>query len=300
MKRLQHHIRNFFGFSRTETNAFLLFIPLIAVILFSEPVYHQLTRDDKDPFTNISKTDSLYALFALAELNQATANKQKADTTQFHSFDPNTVTESELISLALPKGLAGRIVRYREKGGKFRKKEDVLKIFGMDSSWYKRANPWMVIESQKQYPKYSAKKSTKPKDREDINTADSIQLDAVYGIGPVLARRILQFRDRLGGFLSMDQLREVYGLDSVVVKNLGKRFEVKKGFTPRVLMLNEINLEALMAHPYVSRREAQAIVTYRIQHGSFDSLGQLLNIKMIDAKWVEKMRGYVRVDKGIK
>ncbi len=297
MKRLQHHIRNFFGFSRTETNAFLLFIPLIAVILFSEPVYHQLTRDDKDPFTNISKTDSLYALFALAELNQATANKQKADTTQLHPFDPNTATESKLISLALPKSLAGRIVRYREKGGKFRKKEDVLKIFGMDTNWYRRANPWMVFESQKPLPRYSAKATTKPKDREDINTADSIQLDAVYGIGPVLAKRILQFRDRLGGFISMNQLKEVYGLDSVVVKNLCKRFEVKVGFQPHLIILNEVRLEVLMAHPYVSRREAQAIVAYRTQHGAFDSLGQLKEIKLIDPKWMARIRGYVQVAK---
>ncbi len=297
MKRLQQLIRNFFGFSRTETNAFILFIPLIGVILFSEPIYRQLTRDYNDPFANISKTDSLYALFELAELNQASENKKREDTILLHRFDPNTAKENELISLDLSKSLAGRIVRYREKGGQFRKKEDVLRIFGMDSSWYKRANPWMVIESQKQYPTYSAKKSTKPKDREDINTVDSMQLDAVYGIGPVLARRILQFRDRLGGFLSMDQLREVYGLDSVVVKNLGKRFEVKEGFTPRVLVLNEISLEALMAHPYVSRREAQAIIAYRIQHGAFDSLGQLKEIKLIDAKWVARIRGYVQVAK---
>ena len=297
MKRLQHFIRTFFGFSRTETNAFLLFIPLIVIILFSEPVYRQLTADGMDPFANISKTDSLYALFALAELNQATANKQKADTTQFHPFDPNTVTESELISLALPKGLAGRIVRYREKGGKFRKKEDVLKIFGMDTNWYRRANPWMVFESQKPLPRYSAKATTKPKDREDINTADSIQLDAVYGIGPVLAKRILQFRDRLGGFISMNQLREVYGLDSVVVKNLCKRFEVKVGFQPHLIILNEVRLEVLMAHPYVSRREAQAIVAYRTQHGAFDSLGQLMEIKLVDPKWMARIRGYVQVAK---
>ena len=93
----------------------------------------------------------------------------------------------------------------------------------------------------------------------------------------------------------MEQLREVYGLDTVAVKNLGKRFEVKEGFQPRKLILNEVSLEALMAHPYVSRREAQAILAYRTQHGAFDSLAQLKEIKLIDAKWVERMRGYVRI-----
>ncbi len=295
MKRLQHLIRTFFGFSRTETNAFLLFIPLIGVILFSEPVYRQFTRDDRVPFENISKTDSLYALFEMAELNLVAAKKKRADTTRLHSFDPNLATESEFIALDLPKGLATRIVRYRKKGGKFRQKDDVLKIFGMDSGWYKRAKPWMVIETQKQNSTYSAKASLKQNARDDINTADSTQLDAVYGIGRVLARRILQFRDRLGGFISMEQLREVYGLDTVVVKNLGKRFEVKEGFQPRKLILNEVSLEALMAHPYVSRREAQAILAYRTQHGAFDSLAQLKEIKLIDAKWVERMRNYLGV-----
>ena len=124
MKRLRQLIRNFFGFSRMETNAFLLFIPLISIILFSEPVYRMTQSDDQDYFANISKTDSLFALFPVGEL-ELPARKVK-DTTLLHAFDPNTLPENELVALGLPKGLAGRIVRYREKGGKFRRKEDML------------------------------------------------------------------------------------------------------------------------------------------------------------------------------
>ena len=68
MKRLRQLIRNFFGFSRMETNAFLLFIPLISIILFSEPVYRMAQSEDQDYFANISKTDSLFALFQVGEL----------------------------------------------------------------------------------------------------------------------------------------------------------------------------------------------------------------------------------------
>jgi DNA uptake protein ComE-like DNA-binding protein len=129
--------------------------------------------------------------------------------------------------------------------------------------------------------------------REDINLADTIRLQDVYGIGPALARRIVTFRDRLGGFVSMEQLREVYGLDSVVVKRVMRQFEVKAGFEPRKINFREATIEDLILHPYISRRQAQAIIAYRSQH-PLESLEQLRALPMLDEKWFSKMQPYAR------
>ncbi len=276
-----------------ETNAFLLLIPLIFIILFSEPVYHSFIEDR--PPLDIDRTDSLLAWI---DARQPLVKSAKPDTLPMHAFDPNTVTEEELVALQMAKPLASRIIRYREKGGRFYKKDDVLKIFGMDTGWYRKANPWMTIAPNKENDKRFAARPKKPdKPHEDINTADTLQLTEVYGIGPTLARRIVKFRDRLGGFIAMGQLKEVYGLDSTVVKNIEKRFEVREGFQPRQLAINEAALKDLLSHPYITRRQAQAIVAYRAQHGALDSLGQLIEVKLVDEVWLGKMERYLFISR---
>lgn len=296
LNRLRMLVRTFFGFSRIETNGFLLLVPLTLLILFSEPLYHRLTRSDTNYFANAVKTDSLMALLHLVDTVQAAKARKAIDTIAFHFFNPNTAKTDELLALGMVRQLAQRIDRYREKGGKFRKKEDMLKIFGMDTAWYRKAKEWMLFSRQTAKPESFGRKSEQTKSLEDINLADSIALVAVYGIGPVLARRIVQFRNRLGGFITMDQLREVYGLDSSVVKTLKRWFEVREGFQPRKITINEATLEELAVHPYMTRRQAQAIIAYRLQHGALDSLPQLLHVKLLDASWVDKIKEYLSLD----
>lgn len=284
MKRMQLYVRALFGFSRMETNGFLVLIPLTLLLLFSEPLYHAFQPDT--PITGIDRTDSLLAWL---ERQQAPLSH---DSIFFQHFDPNTLSREGYVKFGLQDRIADRIARYREKGGRFRRKEDVAKIFGMDSSWYARAKVWMRIPPVES-PVKGRMVHTQRVTRSDINQADTTQLQDVYGIGPTLARRIVMFRDRLGGFVTMDQLREVYGLDSTVVDRVKRQFEVKMNFEPRRLNVNTVTLEELNRHPYVSRRQAQAIFAYRAQHAPIDSLGQLAGIPLLDDAWRKKMRPYL-------
>jgi len=269
-----------------ETNGFLILMPLTLIILFSRPIYNSFKEPESLAW--IDRTDSLLAWMAL---HQAIPASNKYDSISFHSFDPNLVSPEGLVALGLDERTAGRIENYRSKGGRFRRKEDVAKIYGLDSGWYRKASPWMV------FPKAEKMLVQQPRNRRivrlDINSADTLQLQDVYGIGPALARRITTFRDRLGGFLAMDQLREVYGLDSVVVERVKKQFEVKPNFIPRLINLRHANVDEFAQHPYVSRRQAYAIVAYRSQHNGIDSVEQLLQIKSLDGPWLTKIRPYL-------
>jgi competence protein ComEA len=287
MKRLRLYVRAFFGFSRMETNGFLILMPLVLVVLFSERVYNHVV--DTVPLTGLDRTDSLLAWLE----QQKEAARKSADTIVFHSFDPNAAPLEELIALGLPARTAERLIRYREKGGRFRRKEDVAGIYGMDSAWFGKAAAWMIFP-KKEYTKqtYAAKQKVMP--REDINTADTLRLQDVYGIGPILARRIVNFRERLGGFVSMHQLTEVFGLDSLVIIRVMRQFEVRPGYEPRKINLREATVEELSRHPYMSRRQAQAIVAYRSQH-SLESLEQLKALPLLDDRWFSKMQPYVRI-----
>jgi competence protein ComEA len=302
--RIKAWVRGFFGFSRRETNAFLILLPLMVLVLFSEPAYrHWQSQYPPDHSKDQKAMDSLLATLAFVTTDSITEKKsvQAHRSVSFHSFDPNTLPEEQLINLGLSSFLSNRIVRYREKGGRFRKKEDLLKIYGMDSSWFEKAKPWIAIVDAS--PPIATTRTPLNKEKEkkpiaylplDINLADTIQLMKVYGIGPALSKRICLFRDKLGGFISMDQLKEVYGLDTLVVKELNKKFFVAEDFIPQKIKLNTMTLE--VKHPYIRRKEAQAIVAYRLQHGNIQNIDQLLEIKVLTKEWIEKVRKYITVD----
>jgi DNA uptake protein ComE-like DNA-binding protein len=287
-----------------ETNAFLLFIPLLFILLFSGTIYRKYVWSK--PFPDPRRTDSLLASLEAHEVKRDTVPR----AITFHSFDPNQATESELIALQLKPWIAKRIVGYRSKGGTFRKPEDVLRIYGMDSAWHGKAKLWMRFASPLDPLKGKAvapppldplkgKAAARQKSQvvRDINEADTTSLIDVYGIGPTLARRIIVFRDKLGGFVSFGQLREVYGLDSTVVARLGKWFCVKNGFRPRQLNINRVTLDSLDAHPYISRKQALAILTYGKQHGGIDSVEQLLAIPHFDPAWLVKISPYLSFER---
>jgi len=286
MKRVKLYIRAFFGFSRMETNGFLLLMPLTLVILFSEPIYRLCKSPE--PVMVIDRTDSLLAWMANHEVVSLI---NRLDTIRFYSFNPNKISPDSLVALGLGDRIATRIEKYRAKGGQFRKKEDLARIFGMDSLWYQRASPWM------KFPKAGKILAQLPRKQrlmlQDINLADTLQLQDVYGIGPALARRIVTFRDRLGGFLTMEQLKEVYGLDSIVVSRVKRQFEVKLNFIPRLINVQTASMDDLIRHPYISRRQASAIVAYRSQRHRIDSIGQLLQVKIVDESWLAKVRPYL-------
>lgn len=269
-----------------ETNGFLLFIPLVFLILFSEPAYR--AWKGPPPVLDIDKTDSLLAWMAA---RQTVTEIKPKEPVAFHQFDPNHIARKELIELGLDSGIARRIIRYREKGGRFRRKEDLARIYGMDSVWFRTAANWMTFAPQDPLPS-KAKSIQKSRKKEDINLADTLQLQDVYGIGPTLARRIATFRDRLGGFVSMEQLREVYGLDSAVVGRVKRQFEIAPGFEPRKINLLQATLEEISRHPYISRKQAQAILAYRAQH-SLETPEQLLSLPQLDQHWLTKMRPYL-------
>ncbi len=300
MHRVRVWVRGFFGFSRKETNAFLILLPLMIVILVSEPMYERLRFRNGNP----NLFDQHYSDSVLASLTYSSRDSQAARTTvksqkkeiHFKYFNPNDASEQDLVELGLAPFMAGRIVSYREKGGTFRKKEDLLRIYGIDSAWFRKASAWIKIPERITKPSDrppEGKKFTKP-EITDLNTADSAQLVRVFGVGPALSKRIRGYRKKLGGFVSMDQLKEVYGLDTLALKELKANFFLSPEFVPRQIDLNTCNIDTLTKHPYVKWKEAQAIVNYRNQHGKFASPEDLAKVQIITTEWLNKMRRYVR------
>ncbi|MBC8109451.1 MAG: helix-hairpin-helix domain-containing protein, partial [Verrucomicrobia bacterium] len=221
---------------------------------------------------------------------------------QLFAFDPNEVSIEEWQRLGMKKYLANRIIKYRSKGGKFRKKEDLKKIYGFPENLYTSLEPYIQIpdnqgfkkkefvpREEKEKPRFE-KKEFNQVTTFDLNTADTTQLKRIKGIGTGFANRIIKYRENLGGFYEANQIREIYGLPPETADELLKYATIQ---TPAIKIdLNTVSQEELGRHPYF-RRFAKVIIAYRKQHGDYASSEDLKKIKIISAEDFEKMKLYL-------
>ena len=222
-----------------------------------------------------------------------------------HPFDPNTADSAALVRLGLHPRLARRICRYRAAGGRFRHARDLARIYGMDTAALRRLRPYIRIaaahganpsfrkprpldKSHYAYTPYPSRKL--PRGRQlDLNAAVSAELLRVPGVGPYFARRIVRYRQRLGGFVSPEQLREIPNLpDSVQTW-----FRVTAEKAQRPLRLNTATFRELLRHPYLNYEQVKAIVNYRERQGALQTLQELSLSGAFSAADLERLTPYV-------
>lgn len=301
MISIRKWIRDIFGFSGNEINGFLILLPLMVVLLLSEPLYRTWAIRFKDR-EKIGGLDSLVALWA----SETMSGRENRDIQPklFH-FDPNVADVDTLVYLGFDRSTANRIAAYRRKGGVFRIKADILRIYGVDSSLYQQLYDFIVLPVKPEgkrpaRPHHervpSTDRATRAERKFDINTADTVLLKSVYGIGPVLAARIIKFRDRLGGFVRPEQLNEVYGLDSVTVMRLRKICFIRQDFVPRKININTASEDKLSVHPYINYRHARLLVSYRYQHGDFQDASDIKKLLSLAPEEVDRLLPYLSVN----
>jgi competence protein ComEA len=297
VKSLRRQIRNFFGFSRAQTNGFVGLVVIMVMVLFSEPLYRWWVSHQTQDFSRESiMLDSLTAQWESQKLENSRVPFDEEIAVSFFEFDPNTATEEDLKALGFSVGLTKRLLNYRNKGGKFRIKSDLKKLYGMDSIFYLSLIPFIELPERITYPEDGAVNAKKEIILFDLNSADTTLLQSIYGIGPVLSKRIVKYRESLGGFVSKDQLNEIYGLDSVVVNRIIKRSFLLDEFEPRKFNINTAEENELATHPYLSRKMAKAIVTYRFQHGKFQTVDDLQKIQVLEKKVFDRIYPYLTVE----
>lgn len=221
-------------------------------------------------------------------------------------FDPNKIGVEEWTKLGLSEKQATVIENYKAKGGKFRKPEDIQKIFVLNDEMKARLLPYVrigdsTLSDAKAPINYSelaksifAHKQSMQFDVIEINTADSAMFEHLRGIGPTLAKRIVAYRVALGGFVSVNQIKEVWGLSDSTFQFIKPHLIIEKTEI-RQISLNTASYEILKNHPYIKGWLAKWILSYRKNNTSFKNVEQLKIVSSMTDSIYLKLKPYVKV-----
>ncbi|MGQ9846209.1 MAG: helix-hairpin-helix domain-containing protein [Bacteroidales bacterium] len=296
-------LKSYFQFTRKERNGilFLLFIIVLIWIIYIsldfifKPNFHEYSQFEK-------QIDSFYASINDSQIN--TKNTQQKTITYNKDtciIDVNYPQIELLHCIGINDRLAKIWINFTKKGGTFKRIDEIKKLWGMTDSIFNSIVPYLTISnnnSKKNNVAYTHKNwqnsNTPEKKIEmiEINTADTIQLKKLPGIGSSFASRIVKYRNRLGGFYAKEQLKEIYGLNQELFDKISPYiyvdvFEIKK------ININTGDYSTLIQNPYFTKETVKAILQYRKKYGKFNNGNDLLTHQIItEEEWL-KLKWYV-------
>tara|TARA_B110000261_G_C13012659_1_gene328746 strand:+ start:132 stop:1082 length:951 start_codon:yes stop_codon:yes gene_type:complete len=244
-------------------------------------------KSEKDFRKIYSIEDSLatvlapYLTFSNNRSKQKVASISKNRNDSLFNFNPNSVSEYELESLGLSSGQAKTLINFKQKGGKFYKKEDLKKIYSISDELYNKLEPYISIERDENEISII-----------ELNSATKEQLKKIRGIGEKTAERLIVYRTQLGGYSNLNQLDDVYGLDSTIKNNKTTYFIINTEVLSKI-RINNITFKELLYHPYCDYNTTKKIINYREMHGDFISIEQILENNLIKAKQYRKIAPYL-------
>lgn len=214
-------------------------------------------------------------------------------------FDPNTISHDSLCLLGFSSKQALSIIKYREKGGRFRKREDFSRMYVVSGQMYEKLSGYIVIKERddrklEKLPS-CAMRDTLKRQRVvvDLNRADSAALVTLYGIGGYYAKKILEYRARLGFFYAPEQLMEISGIDSARYAGFAGRISADPSLIRR-FSLDTAGKQFLMRHPYIGAYAARGIILMRERIGvEACTLENLVKERVISEETAKKLWYYV-------
>jgi len=298
IKRASHFLKQYFVFSKSERNGIYVLLVLIALALFAPKVYRLINPPQPIDFsiTTLASAEPNNMAFA-SDSTQQLIDKPQAE---LFVFNPNIADSVTLVSLGFAPKTARSIINYRNKGGKFKKPEDLYRIFNVDSNFITSLLSYVQLDAEEVYqsqfkPNQYPNKEKKAFVPVELNTADSLQLVGLYGIGPKMASKIIDYRNRLGGFFRVEQLTEIWGIDEFLLEELNGKIYVDVGKV-KYLPINSITYDELKLNPYLRFKTASAIINYRKHHGAFKRVEDLKQVILLHDSTYQKLLPYLKLD----
>jgi len=305
--------RDFFTFNKRERNGVFVLLSIICVLVLylnissrfvsQEPVNFDKFDKDVERFRSSVKEKEVFSDFT-----ESSSSNSINKSVRFN-FDPNNLPESEWKRLGLTEKQIKSIRKFESKGGRFRKKEDVKKMYCIKEELYFSLEPFININS----PSVKADSTSRPtsvfkngkvekminrvipevhsKPILELNTADSTMLTSIKGIGPFYAKNIIKYRNSIGGFVAKEQLLEIWKFDQEKLNAIGSFITIDPS---KIKLININSCEAAdLKNAYISWNVANAIVNYRKNHGKYKALDEIKKTDLVDDETYRKIVPYL-------
>ena len=314
----KHFVADYLSFSKRERTGIIVLVSLIGFFMgipFLYPFFINPFTTDAKIFEkqiaslSIKQLDSAKQFQRLSvdgkykESDYKLSYSRGEKVARFY-FDPNTASIEELKKLGFREKTITTIRNFLSKGGKFYKSEDIGKVWGLHPDEVKRLIPFIKIKNSqgthfaegndfKKKPLVATTHSMIPI---DVNTADTSEFISLQGIGSKLSQRIINFRDKLGGFYSVEQVGETFGLPDSTFQKIKPQLKITSTAVKKI-NINTADIELFKIHPYVRYAIGNAIIRYRSQHGNFSAVADIKKIVTITDDIFNKAAPYLTVEK---
>jgi competence protein ComEA len=297
------HISKYFTLNRRERNGIITVMSLVFVLLIVKCCMVYSYAPPVAPPV-VVELDDLAARLAEETKNQRTEINSTTSTVKKDSlfyFDPNSISYEQAVQLGFENRIAHILLKYRSKGGKFYKTNDLKKLYGMSDVLFDKLKPFIVlrkehVDTANYKPReYKSKFISKPKQQItlEINSADSLQWLELKGIGPGYTKMILKYKKLLGGFYKMEQLKEVYHFSDSLYNSIKENLTVNPAFIQK-LKVNSVDFKTLVHHPYIKYEGTKCI--FALKHDKKITAQDLINSSCFSREQLEKVLVYLDFD----
>jgi DNA uptake protein ComE-like DNA-binding protein len=315
--------KDLFYFNRRERNGIFVLSTIIMLLLTLQSVMPLMVDDIVitdtsylDAYLLQLQKDSLaykgvkkrYKTFSDEKILKATkvSYKKVQEPHLLYGFNPNSSKTEDWMQFNLSQKQAKSILKYVQKGGRFKTKEDVLKMYVIDDELYSRIESYLIIaDSLKKDKKLNIVEEVQIQDtllvrKEDLNfiielnLADTLELKKLKGIGSYYAKKIVQYRDHLGGFYSVNQLFEIERMREETVLKIQPKLTVDTNLIQKI-HINSDKAPQMVKHPYITWNMAIEIQDFRDFHKKYKSTHDLVKNGLLNEELYSKLVPYLEL-----
>ena len=307
--------KDFFYFTKGQRTGIIVLIVLIVFAMaanYTMKYFFPVTEKDGTAFLSEVETfkKSLVSRDSILKVNRQRqfeerylkyrpypAYKKELPYTLF-TFDPNTADSSTFVRLGLKPFIASNILKYRIKGGRFKTPADFGKVYGIKSDKFKELETYVSIKEKKVIKTDSLFQKRKEFRKDlivDLNSADTTLLMQVAGIGRSYAKGIVRFRQQTGGFVSIDQLGEIYGMRKENLERIRPFCKVNTDLVKK-MRVNVASVERLKSHPYLNFYQSRAIYELRRKKGKLKNISELKVLPEFTTESLSKIEPYLNFE----
>lgn len=319
---MKQFVRDYLTFNKRERNGLFVLLAIITSLIVYLNVSNQFLKPQLVDFTKFENeikafnasiqkvTDSARQAQDPVYTTVSSSGNATKKQSELFNFDPNNLPEKDWKRIGLSNKQIQTIKNYESKGGKFRSKDDVKKMYCIKADLYSSIEPYIQItdskleESRREGKITAVFKNGKVENAIDLktsktesfivvelNTADSAKLTTIKGVGPFYAKNIIKYRNSIGGFIVKEQLLEIWKFDQEKLNAIEKYIDIDPA---KIKKLNINTCEASeLKNAYIKWNVANAIVNYRKNHGKYKTVDDIKKTDLVDDETYRKIAPYL-------